>query len=185
MPAEGDATVRARVDQLLNRPVAVTVEQAPRREVLDLIAGQARLRYELDDRTLAKDQINLSQPMSMKAANIAARDALADVLGNLGLSYRVTDEGKLFITTAARLADEAGKKGGVIEGPPVKLVMSQPVKPIDPSYRELTHDALHRRLAGQGLRDDVVQLILAQYGQALFRTGRAGRAGAFLAHGHR
>ena len=60
MPAEGDATVRARVDQLLNQPVAVTVEQAPRREVLDLITRQARLRYEVDDRTLAKEQIDLA-----------------------------------------------------------------------------------------------------------------------------
>ncbi len=111
MPAEADATVRARVDQLLNQPVAVTVEQAPRRQVLDLITGQARLRYEVDDRTLAKEQIDLSQPTTMKAPSIAARDALADVLGNLGLSYRITDVGKLFITTAARLADDANKKG--------------------------------------------------------------------------
>ncbi len=28
MPAEGDATMRARVDQLLNRPMVVTVQQA-------------------------------------------------------------------------------------------------------------------------------------------------------------
>ena len=107
----------------------------------------------------------------MKAPSIAARDALADVLGNIGLSYRVTDEGKLFITTAARLADETDKKGGVIEGPPIKLVMSQPRKAGDPSYRELTHDALASRLAGQGLRDDVVQFILAQFGQQLFEPG--------------
>ena len=40
------------------------VEQAPRKEVLDLIAGQARLRYELDDKTLAKAEINLGQPMT-------------------------------------------------------------------------------------------------------------------------
>ena len=66
MPAEGDATVRARVDQLLNQPVTVTVEQAPRREVLNLIMRQARLRYELDDRTLAKEQIDLSQSTSPK-----------------------------------------------------------------------------------------------------------------------
>jgi hypothetical protein len=125
----------------------------------------------VDDRTLAKDQIDLGQPTSMKAPSIAARDALADVLGNVGLSYRVTDEGKLYITTAARLADETGKKGGVIEGPPIKLVMSQPRKSDDPSYRELTRDALARRLAGQGLREDVIQFILAQYGQSLFAPG--------------
>jgi len=171
LPAEADATVRARVDQLLNQPIVVAVEQAPRRQVLDLIASQARLRYEVDDRTLAKEQIDLNQPTSMKASSIAARDALADVLGNLGLSYRITDVGKLFITTAARLADDTGKKGAVIEGPPVKLVMSQPRKPTDPSYRELTHDALSRRLAGQGLREDVVQLVLSQYGKLLFEPG--------------
>jgi hypothetical protein len=171
LPAEADANVRARVDQLLNQPIVVTVEQAPRRQVLDLISAQSRVRYELDEKTLAKEQIDLSQPMSMKASGVAARDALADVLGNLGLSYRITDVGKLFITTAARLAEDTGKKGGVIEGPPIKLVMSQPRKPSDPSYRELTHDALARRLAVQGLREDLVQIILAQYGQVLFEPG--------------
>jgi hypothetical protein len=49
---------------------------------------------------------------SMNATRIAARDALAEVLGNLGLSYRVTEEGKLFITTATRLAEDPGKKAG-------------------------------------------------------------------------
>ena len=49
--------------------------------------------------------------------------------------------------------------------------MSQPRKGGDSTYRELTHDALARRLAGQGLRDDVVQFILAQYGQQLFEPG--------------
>ncbi len=170
LPAEADASVRARVDQLLNQPIAVVVEQAPRRQVIDLIASQARLRYDIDDRTLAKEQIDLNQPTTIKAQSIAARDALADVLGNLGLSYRITDVGKLFITTAARLAEDAGKKT-VIEGPPVKLVMSQPRKAGDPSYKELTRDALARRLAGQGLRDDVVQLVLAQYGKLLFEPG--------------
>ena len=85
LPAEGDATVRARVDQVLNRPVNVAVEQVPRKEVLDQIAGQARLRYELDERTIAKAEINLAQPVDLKAGSIAARDALAEVLGNAGL----------------------------------------------------------------------------------------------------
>jgi len=168
LPAEADANVRARVDQLLNQPVVVTVEQAPRRDVLGLILRQARLRYELDERTLAKEQINLGEPTTMKAAGIAARDALADVLGNLGLSYRITEDSRLFITTAARLAEDTGKKGAVIEGPPVKVGMSQPRKAGDASYRESTRDALARRLAGQGLREDVVEFLLQQYGKVLF-----------------
>ena len=49
LPAEGDATVKARVDQLLNQPVSVTVEQAPRKELIGMIARQARLRHEIDD----------------------------------------------------------------------------------------------------------------------------------------
>jgi hypothetical protein len=171
LPAEGDATVRARVDQVLNRPVVVAVEQAPRRDVLDLITGQVRIRYELDDRTLAKEQIDLTQSMKLQANGIAARDALAEVLGNVGLSYRVTEEGKLFITTAARLAEDSEKKGGVIEGPPVKVVVSPVRKASDSSYPELTRDALTRRLTGQGLRDDVVQTLLAQYGKVLFEPG--------------
>jgi hypothetical protein len=168
LPAEGDADVRGRVDQLLNRPIVVTVKQAPRRQVLDLIMNQARLRYELDEKTLAKAAVNMTQTIDMNASQVAARDALADLLGGAGLSYRITENGSLYITTSARLADDVGKKGAVIEGPPVKLVMSQARKPSDASYRELTLDALARRLAGQGLREDVVKVILAEYGQALF-----------------
>ena len=168
LPAEGDANVKARVDQVLNRPIVVTVDNAPRRDVLNLIAGQARLRYELDDKAIAKAEINLGQPMTLKSPNIAARDALAEVLGGIGLSYRVTEEGKLFITTAARLADDTSKKGQVIEGPPVKLVMSQPRQASDPTYGDMTRDAMARRLAGQGLREDLVKFVLDQYGKELF-----------------
>ena len=168
LPAEADANVRARIDQQLNRPVVVTVEKASRRDVLDLITGQVRLRYELDDKTLAAADINLGQTTSMNASGIAARDALADLLGNLGLSYRVTEDGRLFITTAARLAEEASKKGTIIEGPPIKLVMPPPMKASNPSYPEVTRHAMARRLAGQGQRDSVVQLLLSQYGKALF-----------------
>lgn len=138
LPAEGDANVKARIDQQLNRPVVVTVEKAPRRDVLDLITGQVRLRYELDNRTLSAADIDLSQTTTMNASGIAARDALADLLGNLGLSYRVADDGRLFITTAARLSEDASKKGSVVEGPPVKLVMPPAMKPSNSSYAEVT-----------------------------------------------
>ena len=90
-----------------------------------------------------------AKPMSLKAGQIAARDALAEVLGSVGLSYRITEDATLFITTAARLASETGKKA-VIEGPPIKLTLGQPVKPGDPSFRELTRDAYARRLALAG-----------------------------------
>jgi hypothetical protein len=146
----------------------VTVEKAPRRDVLDMITGQIRLRYELDDRTLAQADISLAQTTSMNANGIAARDALAELLGNLGLSYRVADDGRLFITTAARLSEDASKKGAVIEGPPVKLVMPPAMKASNPSYAEVTRLAMARRLAGQGMRESVVQTLLSQYGKALF-----------------
>lgn len=171
LPAEGDADVQARVDQLLNQPITLAVDNAPRRELIALVGGQARLRFEFDDPAIAKEEIDLSRPTDLKTAGLAVRDALADLLSNVGLSYRVTEEGRLFITTAARLAEEAGKKGGVFEGPPIKLVMSQPRQPTDPSYRELTHDALTRRLEGQGLRKDVVQHIVDTYGKSLFEPG--------------
>ena len=83
--------------------------------------GQARLRFELDDKTLAKAEVNMAQLIDLTAGNVAARDALAELLGGAGLSYRITENGSLFITTAARLAEDVGKKGAVIEGPPVKL----------------------------------------------------------------
>ena len=168
LPAEGDANVRARVDQVLNRPIVVNVQKAPRRQVLELVTGQARLRYELDEKTLAKEKVNLNDTMDMNAGSIAARDALAEVLGGAGLSYRIAEDGRLFITTATRLAEEADKKGKAIEGPPVKLVMPQPRKAADPGFREVTRDTLARRLAAQGLRDDIVKLLLDQYGPALF-----------------
>jgi hypothetical protein len=171
LPPEGDADIKAQVDQQLNRPITANIDQAPRKEVLSFIAGQVRIGYELDDKTLAKADVNMAQPTSLKANGIAARDALAELLGGAGLSYRVTEAGKLFITTAVRLADEAGKKGKVIEGPPVKLVMSQPMKPSAPSFKEVTRDALIKRLTAQGLRDEAVQNLLRQYGDLLFEPG--------------
>jgi hypothetical protein len=105
--------------------------------------------------------------MSLKAGQIAARDALAEVLGSAGLSYRITEDATLFITTAARLSSETAKKA-VIEGPPIKLTLAQPVKPGDPSFRELTRDVYARRLAAQGMRTEVVQTFLDQYSTAFF-----------------
>jgi hypothetical protein len=171
LPPEASPDMRARVDQVLNRQVMMVVGQAPRREVIDLILRQVRLGYELDDRTIAKAEIDLSQTVEMKAGGVSARDALADVLGASGLSYRVTDEGKLFITTAARLAEDSDKKRKILEGPPVKLVMAQPIKPSEASYREFTRDTLYRRLTGQGLRDDLARALLDQYGSSLFEPG--------------
>ena len=171
LPAEGDANVKAQVDQQLNRPVTVNVDQAPRKEILDFVTGQVRIGYDLDTKTLAKADINMSQPSSLKADGTAARDAIAEVLGGVGLSYRVTDNGRLFITTAARLADEGNKKGKVIEGPPVKLAMSPNSKPGTPSFKELTVDAMAARLKRQGLRDEAAQTLLRQYGPVLFEPG--------------
>lgn len=167
IPPEGDMNIKARVDQALNREVNVVVEQAPRKDVLALVAGQARFRYEVDEPTLLKENIDLGQPMAMKVGSIAARDALAEIIGSVGLSYRVTDDGSLFITTAARLASETGKKI-VIEGPPVKLTLAPPVKPTDPTFRSATRDAYSKRLVAQGLRAEVAQTLIDQYGTALF-----------------
>lgn len=168
LPAEGDANIQAGVDQQLNRPVNVAVEKTPRRQVLDLIASQIRLQYEVDDKTLAADQIDLGATMDLQAQNIAARDALAEVLANAGLSYRITAEAKLFITTTARLAEDAEKKGRVVEGPPIKVVMSQPLPATDPSYKEFTRDSLAQRLQEQGLRREMAQLLLSHYSKAFF-----------------
>jgi hypothetical protein len=56
----------------------------------------------------------------------------------------------------------------VIEGPPVKLTLGPPMKPTDPSYREITRDAFAKRLVAQGMRADLVQAQLDQYGAAFF-----------------
>ncbi len=56
----------------------------------------------------------------------------------------------------------------MIEGPPVKLTLGPPVKPTDSNFREATRDAYARRLAAQGLRAEVVQTMLDQYGRDLF-----------------
>lgn len=168
LPAEADATVRARVDQLLNQPITLGAAPTPRRDLIGAVAQQARIRVEFDDPALAKETIDLSQPAELKAADIPARDALADLLGPVGLSYRVTEDGRLFVTTSARLAEAADKKGGPIDGPPVKLVMSQPRAGDDPSYRELTRDAMTRRLEAQGLHRDMIGPVLDHYGPSLF-----------------
>lgn len=171
LPAEGDANIQAGVDQQLNRPVDVAVEKTPRKQVLDLVANQVRLRYDLDGPTLAAAGVNLDETMDLQANDVAARDVLAQVLADVGLSYRVTEEAKLFITTTARLAEDAEKKGRIVEGPPVKLVMSQPLPADDPSYREFTRDSLARRLADQGLRKEHVELLLTEYSSSFFEPG--------------
>ena len=152
----------------MNRPVVVTVEKAPRRQVLDLITGQVRLRYELDDRTLAKAEIDLTQPMNLNANGLAARDALAELLGSLGLSYRVAEDGRLFITTAARLSEDVSKKGSVIEGPPVKLVMPPPMKASNPSYTEVTRHGPRTPPGRTRTARARAQVLLAEYGKVLF-----------------
>jgi hypothetical protein len=167
LPAEADANIRARVDQALNRQVTVNADKVPRRDVLALVASQARIRYELDEPTLAKEKIDLGQPMTLKG-NLAARDALAEVIGTIGLSYRVADDASLFITTAARLAAETNKKA-VIEGPPIKLTLSQPLGPTDSSFREMTRDTYARRLGAKGMRAEVIQSYLDQYAPTLFQ----------------
>lgn len=167
LPAEGDANVKARVDQVLNRPIVANADNVPRKDAIALIAGQARIRYELDEKAIAKAEINLAQPTTVRAPNIAARDAMAEVLGGAGLSYRITDDGRLFITTAARLAEDT-KKTQVPEGPPVKLTMSPPRPASDPTYRDMTRAAMTRRLTGQGLHEDLVRFLLDQYGAELF-----------------
>ena len=168
LPAEGDANVKALVDQVLSRPIAAAVEQRPRREVLELIGSQARIPFEIDDATIADAEIDLGAPIDLQAEGLAVRDALADVLGAAGLSYRITNRGQLFVTTAARLAEDLDDSGRALEGPPVDVLMSQPLESSDPSYRETTRDALARRLLDQGLREDVARVLLDEYGPSLF-----------------
>ena len=168
IPPEADATLRARVDQALNRQITVPTSPVPRKEMLGIIGNQARLRYEVDEPTLAKENIDLGKPVQLKVPTIAARDALAETIGTEGLSYRVTDDASLFITTAARLA-EVGAKKAIIEGPPVKLTLAPPVKPGDPTFADQTRGAYSRRLAAQGLRAEVVQALMDQYEEALFK----------------
>jgi len=56
----------------------------------------------------------------------------------------------------------------VIEGPPIKLTLSQPLSPSDPSFRELTRDTYARRLGAKGIRAEVIQTYLDQYAPTLF-----------------
>ena len=169
LPPEGDANARAAVDQVLNRPITIEAAGSTRKETLDRIAAAARFRYELDDRAITKANVDLAKPSALRPGTVAARDAIAELLGSVGLSYRVTDTGALFITTSARLAEAAEGGGKIPEGPPVTLTLSQPLPADDPSYRELTLDAYVRRLAGQGLREDVAREIVGAYGESLFR----------------
>ena len=167
LPAEGDTDIRA------DGPGAQPPRERHDRSSVAQIGSRpdrqpGAVPLDVDTATLAKEQIDLNQPMNITANNLAARDALAEVLGSPGLSYRVTEEGKLYITTAARLAEDATKKGVVIEGPPIKLVMPPARKPTDPGYREITRDTLARRLAGQGLRSECVELLISQYAPVLF-----------------
>ncbi len=48
------------------------------------------------------------------------------------------------------------------------MTLDPPVKPTDPSFRAATRDAYARRLAAQGMRTEVVQTCLDEYGPAFF-----------------
>ena len=112
LPAEGDATVKARVDQLLNRPVAVTVEQGPATGGArpDRRPGPAPVRARRQDAGQGADRPgSADEPEGRRASRPATR--WPTCWATIGLSYRVTEDGKLFITTAARLAEDADKKG--------------------------------------------------------------------------
>ncbi len=147
--------------------MTVSVETGPRKDVLALVAGQARFRYEVDDPTLAKADVDLGQPMTPEGRPASPpATPWPRSWAAVGLSYRSPRTARLFITTAARLAAETGKKA-VIEGPPVKLTLS----PADRSRRtrptaRLTRDAYARRLAAQGMRTEVVQTYLDQYARS-------------------
>jgi hypothetical protein len=171
LPEEADATVRARVDALLGRPVQVEVENAPLTAVIDQVAEQARVRVELDTVTLRAGDVDPARPTRLSASGLSGREALAEVLGNAGLSYRISATGSLFITTAARLAEGSGGADAPIEGPPTEVGLSLPLPGDDPSYTAQTRETHKRRLLAAGLRDDMATLLLDQYGPALYRPG--------------
>ncbi len=140
--------VSRRVDQVLNRPITVNVEQAPRKEVLDLVTSQARIRYELDEKTLIKEEVDLGKTMTLKAGNLAAprcpgrgaRHGRPELPRHRGreVSSSPRPPGSL---------ERHRQEGAVIEGPPVKLT---PLTALEgggsippPSHRETRPGLVH------------------------------------------
>ena len=90
------------------------------------------------------------------------------------LTPKYLKQGRLYITTAARLAEDVGKKGAAIEGPPIKLTMTPSRKPSEPTYRELTRDALAVLQPGF-LGTTAPDWLLRQVSEGLTAVGLFGR----------
>ena len=65
---------------------------SPATEVIDLIAGQVRIGYELDEKAIAKADINMGQAVTRRPPTSRPRRP-GRLLGGAGLSYRVTEAG--------------------------------------------------------------------------------------------
>jgi len=168
LPAEADPAVRRQVEEQLNRPISLALQQVALRDALEETLRATRLPFEIEDRAIAAEEIDVTEPTDVQAVDAPARDVLAEVLGPAGLSYRITERGRLFVTTAARLTEALADSDRAVEGPPVELLVSQPVEPSEPSHAELTRDALERRWLDQGLRRELAEAVLDEYQAALF-----------------
>lgn len=173
VPAEADATVRARTEQLLNRSVSLDGSTRPVADVLQLIRTQTGLQTVRDDRTLADAEIDLdSTPADLAAGSRPARDVLAEMLGKAGLSYRITEDGTLFLSTSERLEAASDARPAQVKGPPVTLTLSDVFPASDPGYADVSDREFLRRLVSQGIREDRARATLDELGAHLFRPDR-------------
>ncbi|WP_152049485.1 HEAT repeat domain-containing protein [Tautonia marina] len=173
VPAEADAAVRARIEQRLNQSVTLNGSARPVADVLQLIRNQTGLQTVRDDRTLADAEIDLdTTPADLTAGIRPARDVLADMLGKSGLSYRITEDGSLFLSTSERLEAASDASPAQVKGPPVTLTLSDVFTDSDPAYAEVSARELLRRLVSQGIREDRARTTLDELGDHLFRPDR-------------
>ncbi|MEW4570088.1 hypothetical protein AB1L88_19655 [Tautonia sp. JC769] len=173
LPAEADATVRARTEQLLNQPVVFDGSSLPIAAVLQRIRAQTGLQSNPDAQTLAEATLDLDTSSATPTpGQRAARDVLAEVLDGVGLTYRIIQDGTLFVTTKERLEADAGSQDIQVKGPPVPLELSDELPASDPGYADVSDRELVRRLVARGLDEDRARMTLDRLGPNLFRPDR-------------
>ncbi|WP_169977228.1 hypothetical protein [Tautonia rosea] len=173
LPAEADATVRAQTEQRLNQPIFFDGSEMPIAAILQRISTQTGLQTVRDDQTLALASIDLdARSAAPTAGQRSARDVLAEVLGNAGLSYRIIQDGSLLLSTSERLSADATSREAQVKGPPVTLTLSKVFPATDPEYANVSDQEFLRRLVKRGIGENRASVTINELSDPLFRPDR-------------
>jgi hypothetical protein len=88
------------IEAALDRPVTLSFDGVPLRDVVRQIASEQAIPAVLDEKSLPDVGIDSETPVTFQASGISLRSALSLMLGRMALTYEVWDE-QMLITTRA------------------------------------------------------------------------------------